>query len=287
MIGPRQQGILHVHLATLLFGGTALFAKWITLPADVITFWRTFVAIVFMYLLCRMRGQSLRLERQRDAWIQIGLGGILGTHWVTYYAAIQHSTVAIGITALFAAPIFSVLIGAALHRVWPDRIDLALGALVFIGVWILSPNMSWENEYTRGVLLGVTSALFLALRQVLHTRTRVRTSSGLVLLFYQLIGIVALFALSGLTAEPAALQANWALLLVLGIFFTALPHFLNISSLRVLEAKTVLIITSLMLPYGIVLSAFFLNEIPSARTLFGCALVMFAATVENLRAGHA
>lgn len=260
-----------------------MFAKWITLPADVITFWRSFVAIIFMYLLCRVRGQSLRLERRRDAWLQIGLGCILGLHWATYYGAIQTSTVAVGITALFAAPVFSVLIEAALRRAWPDWIDLSLGALVFIGVYILSPKMSWANEYTQGVLLGVSSAVFLALRQVLHTRTRVRTASGLVLLFYQLIGIGVLFAFSGLSADSGALQANWVLLLVLGVFFTALPHFLNISSLRVLEAKTVLIITSLMLPYGIVLSSLLLDEIPSRRTLFGCALVLFAATAENLR----
>ncbi len=284
MDGSRQRGIVHVHLATLLFGGTALFAKWITLSADVITFWRTLFAIGTIWLLCRLRGRSLRLERRRDAWMQIGLGCILGIHWATYYAAIQSSTVAIGITALFTAPVLSVLIGAALRKVWPDWIDLSLGVVVFIGVCFLSPSMSWESEYTQGVLLGVISAVFLALRQVLHTRTRARTASGLVLLFYQLLGIGALFAFSGLSADAAALKPNWMLLLMLGSLFTALPHFLNISALRVLEAKTVLIITSLMLPYGIVLSAWLLHEIPSNRTLFGCALVMFAATVENLRA---
>ncbi len=284
MSGSHKQGILHVHLATLLFGGTALFAKWITLPADVITFWRTVVAISMMWLLCRLRGQSLRLERKRDAWMQVGLGCILGMHWATYYAAIQHSTVAIGITALFTAPVLSVLIGAALRKVWPDAIDLCLGAVVFIGVCFLSPNLSWDNSYTQGVALGVVSAVFLALRQVLHTRTRARTSSGLVLLFYQLLGIGVLFAFSGVSADTEALQANGLLLLLLGSVFTALPHFLNISALRVLEAKSVLIITSLMLPYGILFSALLLDEIPSGRTLMGCVLVMFAATVENLRA---
>lgn len=283
MVDSQKKGMVHVHLATLLFGGTALFAKWITLPADVITFWRTAVAMLCIWVICRLRGQSLRLERLRDVWIQIGLGCIFGIHWVTYYGAIQHSTVAIGITALFTAPIMSILIGAVLLKRWPDAVDLCLGGAVLFGVYFLSPNWSWQDSHTHGVVLGLISAVFLALRQVLHTRTRARNASGLVLLLYQLIGIAVCFAFSGLTAEADALQENALRLVLLGVCFTALPHFLNLSALRVLEAKTVLIITSLMVPYGMLLSALFLGEIPTARTLVGCCLIMCAATVENLR----
>ena len=127
MIASRKQCILHAHMAALLFGGTALFAKFIVLPAEVITFWRTVVAVVVVVILCRIRGQSLRLAHQRDMWIQVGIGCILGLHWVTYFAAIKLSSVAIGITALYASPVLSVLIEEALHKVWPDVIDLLLG----------------------------------------------------------------------------------------------------------------------------------------------------------------
>lgn len=36
MLPDRKVGILNAHLGALLFGGTALFAKWIPLAADVI-----------------------------------------------------------------------------------------------------------------------------------------------------------------------------------------------------------------------------------------------------------
>ncbi len=286
MDSSRKQGILHAHLAALLFGGTALFAKVITLPADVITFWRTAVALVTIVVICKLRGQSLRLGNKRDVCIQIGLGGILGIHWATYYASIQLSTVAIGITALFTAPIISVFIDSALRRVCPDRIDLLLCGIVFLGVLCLTPEMEWHNDYTKGVALGLLSACFLALRQTLHTKTRTRSASGLVLLFYQLIGIGLLFTFSGATTDTSALSTNGSALLLLGVAFTAAPHFLNVSALRVLEAKTLLIITSLMLPYGILLSALLLDEIPTAMTLLGCGLVLFAATAENFRAAQ-
>lgn len=283
MIASRKQGILHAHLAALLFGGTALFAKWIPLAADVITFWRTVVAMLVMWLLCRLTGRSMRLERRRDVVYQIGLGGILGIHWATYYASIQASTVAIGITSLFVAPVLSVLIESAMRRERPDGVDLILCGIVFLGVLCLIPSFDWHNGYVKGVLLGVFSALFLALRQNLHHRSRAKQSSSLVLLFYQLIGIAVLFSFSGIGIDPDALYENGIKLVLLGVFFTAIPHFLNVSALRELEAKSVLIITSLMVPYSIVLGVFFLDEMPAVRTLLGCLLVMLAATAENLR----
>jgi drug/metabolite transporter (DMT)-like permease len=286
MRSTHTQGIFYAHFGALLFGGTALFAKWIPLGADVITFWRTIVAMAAVLILCKVRGQSLRLERRRDAWMQIGLGVILGVHWMTYYLAIQLSTVAIGVTALFAAPVISVWIESAMRRVWPDWLDVGLCLVVFLGVLCLVPDFSWESDYTRGVGIGLLSALFLALRQNLHRRTRARTSSGMVLLFYQLIGIGGLFVFSGLTAAPAELCASWFPLLLLGTLFTAAPHFCNLSALRELEAKSVLIITSLMVPYGILFSAIFFGEIPSGMTLLGSGLILAAATAENLRLGR-
>ena len=50
MQAERCRGMLHVHLSAVLFGGTALFAKWITLPPAVTTFWRTVVALLVVWL---------------------------------------------------------------------------------------------------------------------------------------------------------------------------------------------------------------------------------------------
>lgn len=279
----RRAGIIYAHMAALLFGGTALFAKWIPLSADVITFWRTVVALIVLFLLCRVRGQSMRLERGRDVFFQIGLGCVLGIHWATYYSAIQYSTVAIGIAALFVAPVLSVLIESAMRRELPDSLDLVLCGVVFVGVVLLIPSFDWQDDYLKGILLGVVSALFLAFRQNLHRRSRALGASSMVLLFYQLIGVGLLFMIPGLRSNSEAITANWSSFLVLGVFFTAMPHFFNVCALRELEAKSVLIITSLMLPYGIVLGIVFLGEIPSLRTLLGGSMILLAATYENLR----
>lgn len=273
-------------MAALLFGGTALYAKLISLSSEVITFWRTVVAILVLVLICKLRGRSFSLGGWRPVLIQIGLGLILGIHWASYYEAIQLSTVAIGVTALFTAPMLSVLIESVLNRKKPDAVDLLLCGVVLIGVLCLTFDSNWSRDYMIGVIFGVISAMFLALRQSLHRRAKVNNPSGMVLLTYQCIGILILFTFSGVTADLRAVRLNWFDLLILGSFFTAIPHFCNVNALRTLEAKSVLIITSLMVPYGMILSAMFLGEVPSVMTLIGSALVLSAATIENLRIGR-
>ena len=285
MLPDRKVGILNAHLGALLFGGTALFAKWIPLAADVITFWRTVVAILVLVIICKLRGRSFIIGDRRAVLIQIGLGLVLGIHWFTYYYAIQLSTVAIGITALFSAPVISVLIESGLRRSLPDAIDLVLGGVVFIGILCLTADFSWDSDYSKGVAMGVVSAVFLALRQNLHRRAKVTNPSGMVLLTYQLIGVGLLFAGPGLGADRADIAQNFIGLLLLGSLFTAIPHFCNVNALRELEAKSVLIITSSMVPYGMIFSAVLLGEIPDGMTIIGSLLVMSAATIENLRVG--
>jgi len=68
-----------------------------------------------------------------------------------------------------------------------------------------------------------------------------------------------------------------ALLLVLGVLCTALAHTLFIDALARVSAHTASIVAGLEPVYGIALAFLLLGEVPSARTLFGGALILGAA----------
>jgi hypothetical protein len=70
----------------LLFGGTALCAKLIDLPASHITLWRSVIAIGALVVMQRFRGKPILLDRRRDYLVQIGLGLVLGLHWWWSYS---------------------------------------------------------------------------------------------------------------------------------------------------------------------------------------------------------
>lgn len=282
----HARALWYANAAAVLFGGTALFAKLIGLPALEITFWRSLVALVAVWVVGRWCGADFALGRPRAYLWQLGLGMLLGLHWWTYFRSIQESNVAVGLVSLFTAPVITVFFESALHRRVPPPVDIALGAAVFLGVWWLVPELSWRDACARGAAYGVLSALLLSVRSVLHPRLAEGRNSN-VLTFYQVAGICLLLLLP-VAVRPVALGVrDGALLVVLGVLFTALPHGLIVAALGAISAKTMLLVNSMMVVYGVLFAWLLLGEKPRPNTLLGGGVILLAATVENLRARSA
>ena len=72
----------------------------------------------------------------------------------------------------------------------------------------------------------------------------------------------------------------------MGIVFTGIAHTLFINSLKNIKTQTAGIISSLEPLYGILLSIFFLNEIPSIKEIVGGIIILgtvFYSTMKNLK----
>lgn len=156
----NRTGLLELHIAVLLFGGTALFSKLIPLSALDITLLRCFIAAIVLALLVKSMGSRLRLNSQRDYFVAIGLGVIVSLHWVTYFASMQLSSVAIGMIAFFTYPVMTVLIEPLFTKTQLKRADLLSGLVVLIGVGLLIPEATLGNDVTLGIAVGVLSAMF-------------------------------------------------------------------------------------------------------------------------------
>ncbi|MFW5845517.1 MAG: hypothetical protein ACOCXJ_04755 [Planctomycetota bacterium] len=70
-------GLLSVHSAALLFGGTALFSRLVDLPALHITWWRALIAAPALVVLARLQGHRLDLGNGRHLLQQAGIGVLL------------------------------------------------------------------------------------------------------------------------------------------------------------------------------------------------------------------
>jgi uncharacterized membrane protein len=99
-----KKSMLELHGAVIIMSGTGLFAKVLTLPpGDIITL-RCIVATGTLLAFVRLTGARLGLARQRDlGWIAL-LGILIAVHWVPFFTAIQMSSVAIGLIAIFTFP---------------------------------------------------------------------------------------------------------------------------------------------------------------------------------------
>jgi drug/metabolite transporter (DMT)-like permease len=279
---PRRKSLIELNAAVGMWAITALFAKWIPLPALQITGLRSAVAAAALFAVLRWQGHSLRLSGPRDLGVLVAGGLAMGAHWVTYFQAIQLSTVALGILALHTYPVMTAVVEPLIFKERVHWLDLLLGLVVMAGVAVLVPGFSLDSPITRGVLLGVLSAACFTLRNVL-TRRAVAVYGGARVTFYQLLAAAAVLSpLALLFGQPLTLRSSGQLLL-LGAIFTALPHTLYTNSLTHLKARSAGIIATLLPVYGSITAALLLGEIPSKRTLIGGGIILSAVALETAR----
>ncbi|ACJ27590.1 Membrane protein [Shewanella piezotolerans WP3] len=276
----KKTGLVELHLAVLLFGGTALFSKLIPLSALDITVLRCVVAAAVLSLIVKLSKQKIALEAAKDYWVAIGLGVIVSLHWVTYFASMQLSSVAIGMIAFFTYPVMTVLAEPLVTKSKLQLADVISGVLVLIGVSLLIPEASLGNDVTLGIVIGIVSAALFTARNLLHKRYFSQYSGQQAMLYQTAVAVV--FLAPWLSVEVSTIESNvWWLIILLGTIFTAAPHALFTSALRLLSAKTVGLVSCLQPFYGAVLALLLLGEDLDIKTIIGGTLVVATALFET------
>ncbi|GAA0787736.1 MULTISPECIES: DMT family transporter [Pseudomonadati] len=278
-VNPRS-GLIEVHLAVLLFGGTALFSKLIPLSALNITFLRCAVAALVLAILVKASKQTLLLRHKKDYFIAILLGVLVSCHWVTYFAAMQLSSVAIGMIAFFTYPVMTVLIEPIINRTQLKLVDVLSGVAVLVGVILLIPEPNLDNDITLGIIVGVISAMLFTARNLLHKRYFTGYSGPHAMFYQTLVAVVFLSPWQDVTLADLN-QHTVGLIILLGVVFTAAPHALFTNALRYLSAKTVGLVSCLQPFYGAMFALIILDEHLSTRTLFGGAIIVATALFET------
>lgn len=266
---------IHLHIAVLLFGVAGLFGKLVPADATLIVLGRTVFAAIAIFTGLKIFRMSLALESGRSLLLMLVSGGVLAIHWVTFFHAIQISTVAIGLVGFATFPVFVLFIEPVISRQKIRMIDLASTVLVVIGLLLVAPAFSLADQGLIGLLWAVVSGATFAVLTLLN-RHLVQGRPSMVIVFYQ-HSTAALCLLPFVLQQSFSLDLNsfW-LLAVLGVLCTALPQVLFIQSLTVLKAQFASVVAALEPVYGILLAMFILKEIPNASTMLGAAIVIGA-----------
>ena len=276
-----REGLLSVHAAVLIFSFTALFSKLVSLPALEITFYRSVFACLAIAVYMAYTKQSYRLGSRRDYMMAMLLGSLLAIHWVTYFHAMQVSTVAVGVIALYTYPVITVFLEPLFHGETPHIADIMSSIAVLFGIYLIVPEFSLDNSTLVGVLFGVFSALMMSLRNIMQRRyfSAYKASHSL---FYQTLVVMLVLVVFIDTDISAIESSQWWLLLLLGIVFTALPHTLFANGLLHLKAKTASLIACVQVVYAAIFAAVILGEWLTWNVIAGGLIVVSAAMYESL-----
>ena len=281
MEAQRRNALIGLNIASVTMSVAGLFAKLLPWPAIITVLGRMSLAApaVLVYLL--IRRVPLKLKDAAHLRTLIFLGVILALHWVTYFAAIQVSTVAVGIIAVYTSSIMTTFLEPFFckSRVCPKHIFIAL--LAFGGICVMMEEFSFGNSTTQGIMLGLISAFLVTIRN-LKSKCFVKLYSPSATMFYQLLFGALFLAPALLWYDVSATAVDIQKLLILALVATAFAHTLMLQSVGALGARPVAVIMSAQPLFAILAAVPLLGEVPSVRVMIGGVLVMSAMVLETL-----
>lgn len=274
------QALAACHAAVLLFGLAGLFGKWIPWDSTAIVLGRTIVAATALAIVIRLT--QGRLPPPTFALAQNGV--ILAVHWTAFFAAIQASTVAIGLLGFASFPLFVPWLERAIGGVPVTGAKAAGAGLVTLGLVLVVPDISWGSGTAQGFVWGLVSGFTFALLTVRSGRLLARHRATAIALWQNVVaaGVLLPFVLVRGTGGPVDGHAL-VLVLVLGVVCTALAHTLYTASLTRVGPTTAAVCAALEPVYGIAFAWLLLDEVPAARVLAGIGLLVAAALVASWR----
>lgn len=282
MKNQHTTNLVQLLLATLFISTSGALGKFIDMPTPVVIWWRSILGCLFLYMFCYYKKFDIKISSKKDIISIIISGLFLGIHWLTYFYALKLSNVAIGMLSLFTFPIITAFLEPLFIKVKFDPIYLLLGFMVLLGIYILAPEFNLESSHVKGILFGLVSAVFYALRNIMSKKlTNKHNGSGIML--YQILVLSIVLAPTLFYMETSSIKTQFPYVIILALITTAVGHTMLVNSLKHFSVSTASIINSMQPIFGIIIAFFFLNETPTLNTFFGGSLILATVIIESVR----
>ena len=276
-----KKAFFQLHIAVFLAGFTGVLGRLIDLNEGLLVWYRLFISAASMWLLF-----SLTKKLQRIAFRDIvklsGIGFLAGLHWVTFYGSIKYANVSVALVCFSSVGFFTALFEPVILRVRIKWTEVLLGLMVIAGIYLI---FHFDPQYKTGIILGVASAVLLAVVMI-YLREFVKRINPETLLTYQLSGgLITLTAFMPLymyqfpTAYIFPNLEDWMWLLILSWFCSVWAFQLTANALKKLSAFTVNLSFNLEPVYGIILAFMIFKENQFLSKWFFIGFAFIAASL--------
>ena len=265
------------------WGLIAVLAASVDLGAESLAFWRLALAAVTLGAVAVAAGRASLLAPHGRLGALALLGVVQGAHWLLFFEAVDHGSVALAVLTFYAAPLVIALVAPI---VLPERFSPVILVACGVGaVGILA--IALDGGGTEGgrsplaIAAGLGAAVTYAALVILSKRLLAAAVPPVTVAFWDcLVGAAAVSPVL-LVAERVVPSGTdeWAVALTLGIVFTGLSTLVYATLLRHVTAQAAGVLTFLEPVSGVALAWLLLDERPGTATLVGGALVLAAGIV--------
>lgn len=276
----HRQGLLAVTAAAVLWSTGGLFIKWVSLDALGVTMWRSLLAGATIHLIAR----PPMVKPWRAGRLTWGLALSYAATMLLFVTATKTTTAANAIFLQYTAPLYLLILGAAVLGERATRLDAATVAVAFGGMALffvgrLETDQVWGNVAALGS--GITLATMMLLLRHRgcgpHTRPQAMVlGNGLLV-----VGLLAVNAGRGAGSVFTPDASDIAGLLFLGIVQIGIAYVLfafAMTHVQALEASLIGMSEPVLNPVWVFI---FLGETPGWWAVLGGAILVIAVAVRT------
>jgi len=269
-----------LHFIVLIWGFTAILGRLIELSAVEIVFYRTFIAVVGIYTLIKIKGMPVSIGREQALPI-LGTGLIIALHWLTFFLAARISNISLCLAGLATTSFWTSMIDPLVNRRRIKFYEPILGLFSVVGIAIVF-NSSIDDFL--GLSVAVLSAILSALFTVINGRL-IRKQNHYTITFYEMLGAFSGMLIlcpmywvffSGSDFEWRLSGMDILYLLILGWVCTVYAYSVGVKIMHQLSPFTINLTINLEPVYGIIMAVilFESEEKMGPNFYLGTAIIM-------------
>ena len=261
MPGDKLRSYLHLHFIVFVWGFTAVLGAKITLGAVPLVWFRMCIAVALIYLYTLFAKESLKIDRRTLTGFLVA-GLVIAMHWFTFFEAIKVSNISVTLACLSTGAFFTSILEPIFFGRKVVAYEVFFGLIVVAGLYII---FHFEGDYTKGIMLALTSAFLSAVFSIINGKYA-REHSSVAISFYELLGGVLFFSIYLLFTGSFSFKffaisgSDWGWLFLLGSFCTAYAFIASVHVMKFLSPYTVMLTINMEPVYGIILAVMVFGE---------------------------
>lgn len=278
----EKNPVLMMHIATLLWGLTAILGKLVSVNGFMLVWYRTLFVCLLLLFYSKLIPELKRLSR-RDYLIMFGIGSVLALHWIAWYTSVKIANASIALSCIALVSFFIAFIEPLFLKKTFQLKNILLGLLVIPGILLI--NNGLHISLKKGFFVGILAAFLAAIYAVLNKKYTQHINSNIIT-FVELLGGFIFMTVT----LPIYLKLNWGkfeyltafdflLMLIMTVFCTLLSYYLYFTALKATNAFKTSLINNLEPVYGILLSILILHENKHLNAQFYIGTAILVAVV--------
>ena len=274
-----NKNLVLLHFTVIIWGFTGTIGRLITISAVSLVWYRVFIASASLLLYFLFSKTPFKVNRASFFKLACN-GGLVGAHWILFFASIKLSTVAVTLVCLSSITLFTAIFEPLINRKRVSKLEISAGVLIITGIVLI---FKFETQYTKGIIIGLISAMIASIFAIFNSKL-VKSHEAPVIAFYELSGAffwITIFLLLTQSFTPAMIptKADVGYLLLLGTVCTSVAYVAGVYVMKDLSAFRVALITNLEPVYGILIAFLFFNDLNKMTPGFWVGAAIILSTI--------